>query len=262
MKRKLIVAHRGDSHGFRENTVAAVESAIQMGADAVEVDIQQTLDGQLICYHDEILPNTSLKPIAACTYKEAQEVFLDYQLKVPLLEEMLEICQGKILCDVEVKGSTDPLRTAEVCLAGNDNFQIKSFSPEAILKVKNLFPAVVTGLVVGLPRPQKYVRTRIRELFPMKAMEQCKADQIHPHWKLLRLGFLGRMFKAKKPVWVWCVDEAPWLIKWLQDVRITALITNEPNRAIKIQDELLIRHSKLNLPLPLLPDVQKNLVSS
>ncbi|MBK8435082.1 MAG: glycerophosphodiester phosphodiesterase [Austwickia sp.] len=47
-----IVAHRGDSAAYRENTLAAFRSAIACGADRIELDVRTTADGVSVVLHD------------------------------------------------------------------------------------------------------------------------------------------------------------------------------------------------------------------
>lgn len=49
----LVVAHRGDWRNACENSLEAIENAIRMGVDIVEVDLQRTKDGALILMHDK-----------------------------------------------------------------------------------------------------------------------------------------------------------------------------------------------------------------
>ncbi|RVK52862.1 cobalamin biosynthesis protein [Sinorhizobium meliloti] len=51
----LIIAHRGGALLAAENSIAAFEAATIAGADAVETDVRQTSDGELVCFHDETL---------------------------------------------------------------------------------------------------------------------------------------------------------------------------------------------------------------
>lgn len=48
----LVIAHRGASQAAPENTLPAFEKAIQMGADALETDVQWTKDGVIVVSHD------------------------------------------------------------------------------------------------------------------------------------------------------------------------------------------------------------------
>jgi glycerophosphoryl diester phosphodiesterase len=60
---KLVVAHRGGSSKWRENTVDAVRHAIDCGADMVEFDVRRTADGELIVHHEEALGDCLLADI-------------------------------------------------------------------------------------------------------------------------------------------------------------------------------------------------------
>ena len=65
--RVLVVAHRGNWRSAPENSVAAIDSAIQMGVDIVEIDIHKTKDGQLILMHDDRVDRTGRAQLgAAC----------------------------------------------------------------------------------------------------------------------------------------------------------------------------------------------------
>jgi glycerophosphoryl diester phosphodiesterase len=105
----LVVAHRGDWRNFPENSIEAIESAIKMGVDIVELDIQKTRDGKLILMHDATLDRTTtgkgkveewtldsikmLKLKNGCAIKTKHEV--------PTLEEALIHAKGKILINLD-----------------------------------------------------------------------------------------------------------------------------------------------------------------
>ena len=48
----LIIAHRGFSGRYPENTLAAVRAALDLGVDFVEIDVHETRDGEVIVFHD------------------------------------------------------------------------------------------------------------------------------------------------------------------------------------------------------------------
>ena len=58
-KEVLVVAHRGDWRYASENSLTAIENAITMGVDIVEIDIQKTKYGQLILMYDKTLDRTT-----------------------------------------------------------------------------------------------------------------------------------------------------------------------------------------------------------
>jgi len=105
----LVASHRGDWRNAPENSLAAIDNAIKMGVDIVELDVQRTLDGQLILMHDPTLDRTT-------TGKgKISEVALDsirkLKLKngcairtihnVPTLEEALIHAKGKIMINLD-----------------------------------------------------------------------------------------------------------------------------------------------------------------
>lgn len=55
----IVVSHRADWRNFPENSLEAIESAIRMGVDVVELDLQRTKDGKLILMHDSKLDRTT-----------------------------------------------------------------------------------------------------------------------------------------------------------------------------------------------------------
>src|SRR2546426_332500 len=57
--RCLVIAHRGASAAAPENTLAAFRLAADLGADAVELDVRRTVDGQLVVIHDASVDRTT-----------------------------------------------------------------------------------------------------------------------------------------------------------------------------------------------------------
>ncbi len=92
-----VVAHRGEHHRARENTVAAFEAALALGVDGIEFDVRPTSDGALVVHHDPLVGGRalSLTPRAALP---------DW---VPTLAEVLELTRG-VVAHVEVKNAREP----------------------------------------------------------------------------------------------------------------------------------------------------------
>lgn len=105
-----IVAHRGDWRNHPENSIPAFQSCIDKGIDMIEIDIQRTKDGQLILMHDRTIDRcTNGKgKVADLTYDEIQRLRLRPQHSasvtrnhIPTLEEVLLLCKGKILINID-----------------------------------------------------------------------------------------------------------------------------------------------------------------
>ncbi|MBR0338647.1 MAG: glycerophosphodiester phosphodiesterase family protein, partial [Alistipes sp.] len=55
----FVISHRADWRNFPENSLEAIESAIQMGVDIVELDVHRTADGELVICHDKTINRTT-----------------------------------------------------------------------------------------------------------------------------------------------------------------------------------------------------------
>ncbi len=110
-----IVAHRGAWRGAPENSLAAVERAIAVGADIVEIDIRKSADGELFVMHDETLLRMAGMDVdpETLTMAELQAIALreddggDHRAasdqRIPTLKQVLEITRGRIFVDLDLK---------------------------------------------------------------------------------------------------------------------------------------------------------------
>ena len=108
----LVMAHRGASSVAPENTMAAIRQAISDNADFVEIDVQETVDGEVVVFHDSDfmkLAGNKIK-IWDATSEDLAEIdigswfapeFADQ--RVPSLAEVLDECKGKIKVNIELK---------------------------------------------------------------------------------------------------------------------------------------------------------------
>lgn len=105
----LIASHRGDWRNACENSLEAIENAIKMGVDIVEVDLAKTKDGQLILMHDRTLDRTTTGSGAVSdhTLAEVKTLYLRNGChiktiyKVPTLEEALLVAKGRIMLNLD-----------------------------------------------------------------------------------------------------------------------------------------------------------------
>ena len=105
----IVASHRGDWRNFPENSLEAIDNAIKMGVDIVELDVQRTKDGQLILMHDPTLDRTSTGKgkIAEVTLDSIRKLKLKNGCairtihNVPTLEEALLHAKGKIMLNLD-----------------------------------------------------------------------------------------------------------------------------------------------------------------
>lgn len=105
----IVVAHRGDWRNFPENSLEAIDNAIKMGVDIVELDVKRTKDGELILMHDRTLDRTTTGKglVSENTLSDIRKLNLRNGCnirtihKVPTLEEALLHVKGKIMINLD-----------------------------------------------------------------------------------------------------------------------------------------------------------------
>ena len=250
MTRPLIVAHRGASAHAPENTLAAFRSAIDLGAQGVEFDVQLSKDGVPVVIHDDTLSRTGGRPeriadLAASQLaridvgswfnrkyrKRAREEFANE--RVPTLERVLQLLKGfRGLIYVELKASSEnyrPLASA-VCDTIRDSDQlgqmiVKSFKLAAIPEVKHYLPQVQTAALFA-PEIMHFLRRREHML---ALAREFGADQLSVHHSLVTPRLCKLAEAASMPLTVWTVDDPNWLTR-RKSCNIRALITNDPKK--------------------------------
>lgn len=104
-----IIAHRGASRECLENTLPAFARALELAADAIELDVHGTRDGVLVVHHDpdvRCAPNARPVPIATLSAAEVAAVELPGGHRMPTLDEVCALVGSRATLYVEVKASS------------------------------------------------------------------------------------------------------------------------------------------------------------
>lgn len=170
-----ITAHRGSSRSAPENTMAAIAAAVEEMADYVEVDVQLTKDGVIVLGHDANLKRVAgvNRSMASLTWEEIQELEVGSWFspefageRIPLLEEVLDFCKGKISLNIEIKnlGKESQLPERVVRLIREKDMEeqcvVTSTSLEYLERVKLLAPELRTGYILSAAYGDFYFEER------------------------------------------------------------------------------------------------------
>lgn len=162
----IVIAHRGASAYFPENTMAAFRGAVQMRAEMIELDILLSSDGVPVVFHDATLEDHTdgEGPVDQYTLEELQQLdagswySTEYAgEQIPTLEEVLAFASGKIALNIEIKSEavTDSAGGGieEKALALVEKYDMKqhvlfsSFDYRALRHLKQLAPEVPVALL-------------------------------------------------------------------------------------------------------------------
>jgi len=188
-----IVAHRGVATEYPENTIPAFQRAIELGADAVELDVRLTKDKIPVVFHyyylDEI---TSLPgPIFNYQYEQLRQAqFLKAQngfdpLKIPTLVEVLETIGGKIGLEVEIKGPEpesaiiigDILRKFKNLWG---TIEVTSYEITLLLDIRDQCPGITTDLLYPRSKPWMNLDVVAYEAANLARLARVRAIHLHP----------------------------------------------------------------------------------
>lgn len=145
----LKVGHRGAKAYETENTINSFRKAIALGANAIELDLQKTVDDELVVSHDDNLKRVFGQnvSIASSSLKELKALTSD---QIPTFQEALEFIDRKvekILVELKKPGCEKAV-IARIRKAGlSDHIIVVSFHEESLAEVRRLDRNIETGLI-------------------------------------------------------------------------------------------------------------------
>jgi len=211
----LIIAHRGHSAGYPENTLAAFEGAIAAGAAMIELDVTLSRDRQVVVIHDDHLDRTTDgsgpvrdQPLADIKKLDAGTWFAPRFAgeRVPTLKEVLRMAKGRILLNIEIKTAayehTHPSDAVELQVVGLTrrhrmlrSVLISSFSRPVLEQLAAMKKPPALALISDEPAVDETVAF----------CRRIRAFSWHPNHRVLTLDQVTRMHRNGLRVFPWTV---------------------------------------------------------
>lgn len=210
----LKIAHRGlwDKE-IPENSLGAFSRCIKEGIP-IELDVHLLKDGELIVFHDD---NSSRMTgvdakIKDMTLKDVEHFrLLNSEEKIPTLKEVLDLVDGKVLLDIEiktdVKGFKICRKVAELLDGYRGEFFVKSFNPLYIWWFKRHRPIFTRGILASRHKGSKMLRPLKIISSSMILNSLCKPDFIAYNHKDLPNKKIEKLSKKGIPIILWTVRE-------------------------------------------------------
>ena len=169
-----VIAHRGWSGKFPENTLIAFKKAIELGVPAVELDVQATLDGKIVVIHDTTVERTTngTGAVKDLTFAQIRQLNAGNGERVPTLEEILDLCVDRVAIQIEVKseGIEHHLALLWERYGGRPDIYFTAFNSNSLIKFKKTHP----NIPVALLDQTKFIRPGFQEDFASKLIKQAK----------------------------------------------------------------------------------------
>lgn len=164
---KKTIYHRGkfDNKNIYENTILAYKNALESKV-AIELDVQLTNDGEVICFHDDSLKRLFNRErlVKDISYKRINKLRDD--LQVPLLKDVLKLIDGKVELMIELKNTNSKFNKELVKRVYNllkdykGKYVIVSFNPFILRNYRKLDKNVYLGRI-GSSKNEKFIHKLI-----------------------------------------------------------------------------------------------------
>lgn len=224
-----VMAHRGLSADAPENTLYAFSDAISVGADFIELDVQQTRDGVLVVMHDSNLKRTTgvNKDIWDVDYADIQNLdagsWFDpayANARIPTLEETLQFVDKRAKLNIEIKPTKHGSDTLEQDVAElitryqyTDACYVTSFSYGSLKKVKEANPEIRTGYLMSVAYGQFY---------SLKYADAFSLNKV-----FVTSQVVNAAHQQGKQIFAWTVNGMPE-VRSLCNLHVDSIITDDP----------------------------------
>lgn len=240
----VIFAHRGASAHAPENTLAAFELALEQGADAIELDVKLSADGQVVVIHDATVDRTTgthgrVRDLSLAQLRalNAGSFFASRfsTEKIPMLEEVFEAVGRRTFINVELTNYNTPRDhlVESVCmLVKQHNLQgrviFSSFYASNLSKARSYLPEVPCGLLALNGWLGAWARSF--------GFAFGKYAALHPNLGDVTREQIQRVHRLKGRMHVWTVNpEAD--IRRLFEWGVDGIFTDDPQLAVRVRGE-------------------------
>jgi len=243
-----VIAHRGASAYFPENTIPSFEGAIAMGADMVELDVQLASDKEVVVFHDEKLSRCTDGRGRIADHTLAQLKKMDAGIwydkkfqntRIPTLAEVLGVCKNKIAMNIEIK--TEAVSKMffggieEKCLkiveqsGMNGHVVFSSFDPRAIMHLKQ----IDNNVTVAVLFEKKHYGSKL----PSDIINSLRADAFNCSISNFKKEWLTNIKSNNIPVNIYTVNDVENMRRFL-DMGLSGIFTDNPDILKRVAEDV------------------------
>ena len=222
----LIFAHRGASGYQTENTLAAMQAALALGVEAIELDVHN-VEGQLIVFHDRRLESKSTGKglIKHKTLAELQHINIKGH-SIPTLWQVLSLINGQCIVNIELKGDNT---VAPMVAMYDDVISQLHFTPAQLLFSSFNHPYLAQ---LKQAKPEAYVAPLLGgvPLDLAKSVSDLNAYSLHIDLSFISQALIDDAHQRGAQVYVYTVDN-PDDIRALRAIGVDGVFSNYPDKA-------------------------------
>jgi len=213
------MGHRGAKALEPENTLLSIRRAMEIGVDAVEIDVHLTKDKEVVVIHDSTVDRTTngKGPVGSYTLEEIKKLDAGKGEKIPTLKEVIEFVKDKVRLIIELKEEGTEDKVVGLIKGYNmfDSAYIISFWHMLVKKIKEMDSRIKTGvLLVGCPVDACIARS-------------ASADALVMNYAFVSKGLVDKAHQEGLKVFIWNIDDRDMLKPYL-DMGVDGIGSNDP----------------------------------
>ena len=219
MSSTIVCAHRGDSSNYRENTLAAIQSAIAAKVEIIEIDVRLSSDGQVIVLHDPTLERLwgVTAEVAERDWNSIRQLG-EGENRIPLLSEVLPLLVGSsATLMIDMEEATPAARAYAVVAAGPlDQSQVRwCGNLEGMRQIRSLSPTALIWMPwdeLALPSPS--------DIAPLRP------EFINLNYSFVTRERVADFHAMGYQVAIWTVDDEATM-RWAISIGVDSITTNQ-----------------------------------
>ena len=229
-KNLLVIGHRGARGHLAENTLPSIAKALELGVDGIEIDVFRCASEELVVFHDQTLEKLTNATgyIEQLDLDSIRNIEVLNGFTIPTLEEVLNLINGRVMLNIELKGSQTAILTDQML---QTFFEKETWSAEKIL----ISSFDLEELKLFYEVNQKVPIAILTEDDPLDALpiaKELNAVAINPNYKSLNKENLTKIHKKGLKIYPWTVNQ-PEEISALLALGVDGIITDFPERVPK-----------------------------
>jgi len=216
----LKIGHRGARAYEPENTLSSFRRAMELGVDAIELDVRKTKDNQIVVIHNSDLNKTTNGngAVSDLTLEEIKKFVTDKDEHIPTLEEVLDAVgrRVKVLVELKETGTEESVLDLIKRKKLTEDVIVISFHEDVLRKVRELNSEVATGLI--------YVRHKN----PIQSALELKAEYLLPLYRFTHSSNVKKAHEKGLKVIVWTINTKEEAIEYKKK-GVDGIATDRPD---------------------------------
>lgn len=223
----LCIGHRGAMGHEPENTLLSIRKALELGVDAIEIDVHNVEDN-LVVIHDRNLSRTTNGTgyLEQHSFEYLRSLDAGKGEQIPTLQEVFDTVNRQAVVNIELKGSNTATLVASLIKNyiakgwSESDFVVSSFDHYQLNQFKNIYPTIKIGMLIyGLPWQF------------LTIAKELKADIVIFGLDYINAQLVQATHQENLATWVYTVNQ-PEDINLMAAIQVNAIFSNYPERVI------------------------------